>query len=146
MTLVPFLVQRNSKLSLTTLFSCFCNWIRLVAEVRIIGGGLPVLPRTASSCAMASAPEESVSISVALRRAKIWVATSLRGWRVFTAALLFLKFGRSHRCCVAFASELLWNHPPGWIVVLRTCALVWPAGVFALSTALNSSKVTVYVS
>jgi hypothetical protein len=42
MTLVPFLVLRNSKSSLTTPFSCFCSWIRLTADIRIIGGGLPV--------------------------------------------------------------------------------------------------------
>jgi hypothetical protein len=38
MTLVPFLVLRNSKFSLTTLFSCFCSRISLTADVRTIGG------------------------------------------------------------------------------------------------------------
>jgi hypothetical protein len=37
---------------------------------RIIGGGLPVLPGTASSFEMALVPEESVSMSAALRGRK----------------------------------------------------------------------------
>jgi hypothetical protein len=41
-TRVPVLVFRNSKLPLTKPLSFFCNWIRLVAEVRIMGGGLPL--------------------------------------------------------------------------------------------------------
>jgi hypothetical protein len=51
MTLVPFLVLRNSNFSLTTLYSCFCNWIRLV---RIIGGGIPVSAGSTSSFELAS--------------------------------------------------------------------------------------------
>jgi hypothetical protein len=66
MTLVPFLLLRNSKFPLTTLYSCFCNGIRLVVDVRIIGGGLPVLPGTASSFEFASVPEASVSMSTVL--------------------------------------------------------------------------------
>jgi hypothetical protein len=38
---IPFLVLRNSKSSHATPFSCFYNWIRLTADVRNIGGGLP---------------------------------------------------------------------------------------------------------
>jgi hypothetical protein len=36
-TLVPIFTLRNSKMPL----SCFCNCIKLVAEVKIMGGGLP---------------------------------------------------------------------------------------------------------
>jgi hypothetical protein len=36
-TLVPFLVVRNSKSPLTAHFSCFCSWIGLTADVRTIG-------------------------------------------------------------------------------------------------------------
>jgi hypothetical protein len=49
MTLVPFLVLQNSKFSLTTPFSCFCNWIRLMSDVRIIGGGRTVLTGAVAS-------------------------------------------------------------------------------------------------
>jgi hypothetical protein len=70
MTLVPFLILRNSKFSLITFCSGFAKLIRLVVDVRIIGGGLPVLPGTASSFEVASIPEESMAKSVALRGAK----------------------------------------------------------------------------
>jgi hypothetical protein len=40
-TLVLVFVFRNSKLPLTMPLSCFCNCKTLVAEVRMMGGGLP---------------------------------------------------------------------------------------------------------
>jgi hypothetical protein len=61
MTLVPFLVLRNSKFSLTTALSCFCNWIRLTADVRIIGGGRPVLVGAVASLGEDSVLAESVA-------------------------------------------------------------------------------------
>jgi hypothetical protein len=69
--LVPFLVLRNSKFPLTTLWSCFWNWISLMVDYRIIGGGLPVLPGTASSFEVPSVPEASVSMSAALGGADV---------------------------------------------------------------------------
>jgi hypothetical protein len=62
MTLVLFLVLQNLKFSLTTLCTCFGKRIRLVVDVRIIKGGLPVLTGTAFSFEVASVPEESVSV------------------------------------------------------------------------------------
>jgi hypothetical protein len=62
MTLVLFLVLQNSKFSLTTLCSCFCSGIRLAVDVRIVGGGLPVLLGTASTFEVASVKEASVSM------------------------------------------------------------------------------------
>jgi hypothetical protein len=51
-----------------------------VVDVKIIGGGLPVLLATASSFELASVPEASVSMSDALRGAnKFRVTTSLGG-------------------------------------------------------------------
>jgi hypothetical protein len=51
-----------------------------VVEVRTTEGGLPVLPGTASSFEVASVPEESVTMSAALRGAKKFrVQTFLRG-------------------------------------------------------------------
>jgi hypothetical protein len=52
----------------------------LVVDVRIIGGGLPVLPGTASSFEFASVPGTSVPMSAGLRGAKKFrVTTSLGG-------------------------------------------------------------------
>lgn len=42
-TSVPFLVFQNSKVSLMMPLRCFCNCMRFVAEVRMMGGGLPAL-------------------------------------------------------------------------------------------------------
>jgi hypothetical protein len=42
-TLVPFLVERNSKLPLHKPFSYFCSRIKFSGEVSPMGGGLPVL-------------------------------------------------------------------------------------------------------
>jgi hypothetical protein len=51
-----------------------------MVDGRIIGGGLPVLPETASSFEVASVPEASVSMSAALRGVKKFrVTTSLGG-------------------------------------------------------------------
>jgi hypothetical protein len=50
LTPVPFLVLRNSKVLLVTPCSCFCSRIRLTADDRIIGGGLPDLAGSAASC------------------------------------------------------------------------------------------------
>jgi hypothetical protein len=76
-TLVPFLVLRNSKFSLTTPFSCFCSRIRLTADVRTIGGGRPGLAGAAASRGVASVLAESVSMSDARGGAKKFrVATS----------------------------------------------------------------------
>jgi hypothetical protein len=61
-------------------FSCFCKRIRLVVDVRIIGGGLPVSPRTAFSFELASVPEASVSMSAALRGEKKFRVTNSFGW------------------------------------------------------------------
>jgi hypothetical protein len=61
-TLAPFLVLRNSKLSLTTPFSCFYNWIRLTADVRTTGGSRPVFTGAAASCGVASVLAESVHV------------------------------------------------------------------------------------
>jgi hypothetical protein len=72
MSLVLFLVLWNSKFSLTTPFSCFCNWIRLTADVRTIRGGRPVLAGAVASCGEASVSAESVSMSDAWRRLKIF--------------------------------------------------------------------------
>jgi hypothetical protein len=78
--LVPFLVLRNSKFSLTTFLITFCNCIRLVAAVFTIEGGLPVNTGTASSCVVASALEEFVSMVAALREAKkLRVTTTFGG-------------------------------------------------------------------
>jgi hypothetical protein len=80
MTLVPFLVLRNSKFSLTTPFSCFCSRIRLMVGVRTIGGGRPGLAGVAASHGVASVLVESVSMSDARSGAKKFqVATSLGG-------------------------------------------------------------------
>jgi hypothetical protein len=65
-------VLRNYKISLTIIFSCFCNLIILLVDVRIIGGGLLVLLGTVSSFELASVPEASVSMSATLRRRTIF--------------------------------------------------------------------------
>jgi hypothetical protein len=41
-TLVPFLVLRNSRLSLNTSVRYFCSRIKFTVDVRIIGGVRPV--------------------------------------------------------------------------------------------------------
>jgi hypothetical protein len=78
-TLVPFLVVRNSKLFSTTFFSCFWSWIRLVADVSTIGGGLPVLLAVDSSHGEPSVVEDSVSISATRRGAKKFRVTTAFG-------------------------------------------------------------------
>jgi hypothetical protein len=85
MTLITFLVLRNSKSSLTASFSCFCSWIRLAADVRIIGGRLPVFSGTASSCGVFCVLGEFASLQFFLSGAKkLMVATTVEG--VSTAA------------------------------------------------------------
>jgi hypothetical protein len=73
----------------------FCNCVKLVVDVSIIGGGLPVLPGTASSIEVASVPEVSVSVSAVLRGATFWSALSLslkfrrfRWWRAASASVI----------------------------------------------------------
>jgi hypothetical protein len=84
-TLVPFLVLRNSKVLLTKVFSCFCSRIRLTADVRTIGGGRPGLAGAAASRGVATVLAEIVSMSDARSGIKNFrVSTSLRG--VSTAA------------------------------------------------------------
>jgi hypothetical protein len=85
-TLVLFLVLRNPKFSLTTLLITFGNCIRLVAAVITIGGGLPLFPGTASSCGVASALEESVSMVAPLRGANKLRVTTTFGGGVCTAS------------------------------------------------------------
>jgi hypothetical protein len=81
-----------------------------VADVRIIGGGLPVLPGTASSFEVASVPEVLVSMSAVLRGAKKFpVMTSLGG---------MFKAGDVLVCTASSASVLLGNHPPTLFVAL----------------------------
>jgi hypothetical protein len=90
MTLVPFLVLRNSKFSLAKLFSCFCSKIRLTADVRTIGGGRPGLAEPAVSRGVALVLVESVSMSDARSGAKKFqVATSLGGVSAAVHAALF---------------------------------------------------------
>jgi hypothetical protein len=69
-TLVPFLVLRNSKSSLTTFYTCFWNWMKLTADLRIIGGGLSLFPGAVALQDEASLPADSVFISVAQSEAK----------------------------------------------------------------------------
>jgi hypothetical protein len=76
MTLIPFYCYGTF---FNHISRCFCKCIRLVVDVRIMGGGLPVLPGTASSFELASVPEASVSMSADLRGRKFRVTTSL--WR-----------------------------------------------------------------
>jgi hypothetical protein len=98
MTLVPFLVLRNSQFPPTTPFSCFCSRIRLTADVRTIEGGQLGLAGVAASRGVASVLVESVSMSDARSGAKeFWVVTSLGGGG-----------GRdSHLYCVVYVSRLL---------------------------------------
>jgi hypothetical protein len=63
-------------------------------------GGVPVLPETASSFELASVPEESMSMSAALRGAKTFRVTTsfggcLRGATFCSALPLSLKFLKS---------------------------------------------------
>jgi hypothetical protein len=60
----PFLVQQNSKICLATPLSCFCNWIRLVADVNTIGG---VHDRFAWSCFLCCVGLYARGISVHIR-------------------------------------------------------------------------------
>jgi hypothetical protein len=111
--LVPFLLLRNSKLSFTKPFSCFCNRIRLVAEVAYLF-------------------RQQLPPHVAWPRYRryrcpfllFWEERSIFGWRpawrgclmrqTFCPALLLsLKSGRPRRCCVTYAYELLWSLRPG---------------------------------
>jgi hypothetical protein len=77
-------VLRNSKFSLTSLFSCFCNWIRLTEDVRPIGGGRPVLTGAVGSPGEASLAESVSMLHVRSGSKKFRMATSL--WGVSTAA------------------------------------------------------------
>jgi hypothetical protein len=117
-TLVPFLVLWNSKFSLTTRFSCFCNWIRLRADVRTIGGGRPVLAgavyhvvrprywRNPYPCHMFGAGRRNYGWRPP------WAMCLLR--QTLRHSLLSLNLGLSHLCCAACASRLLRSHPLGW--------------------------------
>jgi hypothetical protein len=79
-SLVPFLVLRISKFSLTTPFSYFCSRIRLTADVRTLGGGIPGLAGAAASRGVASVLVVSMSMSDARSGAKNFrVATNLGG-------------------------------------------------------------------
>jgi hypothetical protein len=149
-TLVPFLVLRNSAFSLATTCSCFCNRIRLVVDVRIITGGLPVLLGTAFSFEFASLTEASVSMSAAVREAKKFrVTTSLEGGGMFKAGdvlfrtAAFLEFPSVSSGACRF--RLRTSGKPSSSVVFCPVAfgkLVWSARVFDLCRACNSSEVT----
>jgi hypothetical protein len=79
-TLVPFLVLRNLKFSLTTPLSYFCNRIRLTADVRIIGGGGPVLAGAVASLDEDWVLAESVSmLRVRSGAKKLRMETSVEG-------------------------------------------------------------------
>jgi hypothetical protein len=139
-------------LSLTTICSCFRKWIRLVADVWIIGGSLPVLPGTAFSFEVVSVREVSVSMSVALRGAKNFkVTTSLKGiYKVgdvlFCTAVFFEAPAVSSMAC-RLCLRTSWKPSSSFVCCpVEFGELVWSARVFAWSTAFNSSTVTVYVS
>jgi hypothetical protein len=143
MNLGPFLVVQNSKCSMTTLFSCFCNRIRLVVGVRIIGGGLPVLPGTASSFELASVPEASVSMSAALRGAKTFrVTTSFGGMfkagDVSFCTAAFFEVPVISSVARFFRLRTFWK-PSSCIVCCSVgfSRIICPASVVALSTALS---------
>jgi hypothetical protein len=94
-----------------------------VADIRIIGGGLPVLLGAASSFEVASVLEESMCMFAALKGAEQFqVMTSLGGclrWVKFCSALpLSLKFRWFCQWHTASTSVLLGNYPPALFVAL----------------------------
>jgi hypothetical protein len=113
-------VLRNSKFTLTALFSCFCNWNKLLVDVRIIGGCPPLLQGSASSFEVASVPEAWVSMSAALRGAKNFgwrppCCVCLRRVTFWSALTLSLKFRWFSRWLSSSASVILGNHPPAFL-------------------------------
>jgi hypothetical protein len=124
-TFVPSLVLRNSNICLATHFSCFCNWMRLIVDVRTIGSCLPDFPRAVSSAGV---------------RKKSQVATPLRppfatidvaGGVVFFAVLAASSVVRLFRIRTSVNSSTLLLGCPVWALAFRT--------------TFNSSNVTVHV-
>jgi hypothetical protein len=139
MTLVPFLVLRNSKFSLTTIFSCFCSRIRLTAVVRTIRGG-PGLAGAAASRDVASMFEESVPCQIlgTARRNSGWLSPWGSCLQQYT---LLLSKWSSLICAVPLALPEFFE-----VILLGGCALLCiTAGELAFSTAFNSGRATVYV-
>jgi hypothetical protein len=128
MTLVLFLVLRNSKFPWTTTCSCFCSWTQFSGRVRIIGGS-PYFSRKSLiiwSCLSTRRlgvhvrfPEGAISFGwllpcgVCLRRATLW--------RALPVSLNFLRI-RPWRA--ASTSVFLGNSPP---------ALLLPRGFWRIS-------------
>jgi hypothetical protein len=119
MTLVPFLVLRNSKSSLTTPFSCFCSWIRLTANVRIIGAvylfSQEVFPYSMlPHCWQSRCPFQLYGVG---RRSFLWrppggcIRRQTLRW-----ALLVWKSGRFRWCCAACASDYLEAFILSWLL------------------------------
>jgi hypothetical protein len=121
-------------------FDCHLQLHQLVAAVIIIGGGLPVFPGTASSCGVASALEESVSMVAGLRGAKKLRVTTTFG-EVSTAsgaavgtALLEVGAVSSVLCLFRLRTSL---KPSSWVAA-DFGVLDWLDRLLALSTAFNS--------
>jgi hypothetical protein len=143
MTLFKFLALRNSKLSLTTLFSCFCSRIRLTADVRTIAGDHPVLAGAAVSRAVASVLAESMSMldSRSGERNSPWrpplvgVYTAVHGAFFEVGQVSFVL------CRLRFPTSL---KPNSWVAA-DVGVLGWPAGVIVFSAVFNPCRVTVYL-
>jgi hypothetical protein len=120
----------------------------LLYDVKIIGGGLHDIPGTASSCGLASVPEESVSIFVVLRGVKNFrVASSLGA--MFKAAEVaagsaFFEVWAVFSVLCRFHRRTSWK-PSSWVDGDPTafCAVFWPTWLLALSTAFNSCSANV---
>jgi hypothetical protein len=108
-------VLRNSKFSLTTPFSCFCNWIRLTADVTTIGVvdlfWQELLPHVVwPRCWQNPCPYQMLGGGE-----EVPGCDHLGGGGVSTAIhASFFDVWQSHLFSATCASRLLWSHPTGW--------------------------------
>jgi hypothetical protein len=117
-----------------------------VVDVRNIGGGLPVLPGTASSFELASVPEASVSMSAALRGAKNFRVTTTFGGmfkavNVLVCTVSFFEVPPVSWVARLFCLRTSWK--PSYCVDCCSVTFgefIWSASVLALSRSFNSSK------
>jgi hypothetical protein len=139
MTLVSFLV--------TTLCSCFSNWIRLVVDIRIFGAPFlfcqelpPHLKWPRHRKSRCPCP-----LSWGGRKSFEWQPTGgmFKAGDILFCTADFFEVRRFHQCRPASAFILLGNHPPTLFVALWLL-MNWAARMFTLSTSFSSCKAQVY--
>jgi hypothetical protein len=114
-TLAPVLVFQKSKLPLTKPSSCFCNWIKFVADVSIMGGGLPLRllggcwSPSSSACFLVSSADSSCMPAVFRGAKKSRVGCS--GYNDIRGSLVSVVGLAAFLSCFCTSSETPFKSP-----------------------------------